>query len=55
MKTKHRPYYKAFYQAELAKEITGKSPETLKRRAKRHNWTLAEVIKDQIIKNYLKR
>ena len=48
MKTKERPYYKARYQAELAYELTDINIKTLKQRAKRHNWTLAGVIKDYL-------
>ena len=44
MRTRERPKYRAIYQADLAEELTGVSRETIRKRARRNNWTLAETI-----------
>ena len=45
---KDKPKYKAIYQRELAEEITGKNWDTIMKRARRNNWTLAITIKQYL-------
>jgi len=45
---KNKPKYKAIYQRELAEEITGKNYDTIMKRARRHNWTLARTIREYL-------
>jgi len=45
---KERKVYRAIYQKELAEEITGKTYDTIMKRARRHNWTLARTIRQYL-------
>ena len=42
---------KIFYQMELSEELTGKTRQTIAKRMKRNNWTLARTIKQYIKEN----
>lgn len=48
---KDRPYYKAKYQMELAKEITGKDPYLIRQMMRRKGWALAETVRYYLKKN----
>jgi len=45
MSHKIRPFYEAKYKMELAVEVTGKTPEAIRKMMSRKDLSLAEVIK----------
>ena len=45
MTHKERPFYRARYQLELARDLTGKEPHLIRLMMRRKGWTLAETIK----------
>lgn len=51
---KERPYYRAKYQMELAKELIPQKPYLIRQMMRRKGWTLAETILFYLKKNDIK-